>query len=92
MTALIVLAALFIAAKYGWPLGVGCGVVAWLTHSYLFPITPCWACRGRTKHSSETGKSWNIWCWGSLLGMGCGGSGSRRRLGSKLVRGGFGRL
>lgn len=92
MTAVIILAALLVAAKYGWPLGVGCGVAAWLLHGWFFPWSSCMWCSGNTKHDSETGKSWNVWCRGALLGMGCGGSGKRRRLGSRLLHGGFGRL
>ncbi len=92
MTGLIAICAAFVSAKYGWPIGVGVGVLAWLGHSYLFPITNCGWCRGNPKRSSKSGESWHVWCWGSLLGMGCGGSGSRQRWGSQLLRGGFGKL
>jgi hypothetical protein len=89
---LIAIAAAFIGAKYDWPVGVGAGLVAWLAHGWFFPWTSCAWCKGNVKHTSETGKSWNVWCWGSLLGQGCGGDGKRRRWASLLLRGGFGKL
>ena len=92
MTALIVVAALFVAAKYGWPAGVAGGVVAWLVDSYFRTWEKCWICKGNVKHESKSKKTWGEWCWGDFFGLGCKAKGNRHRLGAKLLGRGFGRF
>lgn len=59
-------------------------VVYWLGHSYFYPHTACWWCKGNPRHTSR--RSWNIHC------VACGGSGTRHRLGAKLLGRGFGKF
>lgn len=92
MTALIVICAAFIGVKYGWPVGVGAGVLAWLVDSYFRTWEKCWICRGKTKHESKSGKTWGEWCYGDFVGLGCKVTGKRHRLGAKILGRGFGRF
>lgn len=57
-------------------------VVYWLGHSFFFPWTRCSWCKGKTQHRSRN--SWNIYCFA------CHGSGTRRRIGAKILGRGFG--
>lgn len=65
---------------------IGVLVVLWLGHSFAYPWKGCWKCAGNPKNSSSSGKTFNISC------IACDSTGRRRRLGSKLIRAGFGKL
>ena len=82
----IAVAGFLTAAKYGWPFGLSVLGVGWLAHSWLFPWRKCWKCGGQPANFDASGRNYNIWCWA------CGSTGKRRRWGSLLLRGGFGRL
>lgn len=82
----IVIGAALVAVRFGWPVGVGCLVVAWLVHSWLFPWTACPVCKGSPRHTDGSGRNYNVWC------PACRSRGRRRRIGSKLLRRGFGHL
>lgn len=86
MTFLILVAALVVAAKYGWPLGIGAAVLGWLIHSFIFPWKTCLACGGNPKTADQSGNNFRISCWR------CESSGRQRRLGSRIIRGGWGKL
>lgn len=76
-----------VAARYGWMYGAGALVGGWLLHSWLFPWRKCWWwwCKGNpTNYDGPVNH--NIWC------PVCGSKGRIRRWGSRLARGGFGRL
>lgn len=86
MTFVIVVVGLLIAAKYGWPLGVGAALLGYLGHAYAFPWAVCKHCGGNPRNSDKGGSNFNISCWW------CESSGRRRRWGSRILRGGWGKL
>ena len=86
VTLVIAVVTLFIVARYGLAAGGLAGAAAYLVHSYRNPITTCWRCKGDPRKRSWTGLSWRESCrW-------CGTTGKRRRWGSRLLRGGLGKL
>lgn len=86
MTFLILVAALVVAAKYGWPLGIGAAGLGWLVHSFVFPFKTCVACSGNPRVYDQSGKNYRVACWK------CESTGRLRRVGSRILRGGWGRL
>lgn len=87
MRSALVVVCVMVAARYGWPFGVGLLVVGWLAHAWMYPWRSCWwpFCRGRPVNSDGRG-NFNIFC------PVCGGRGRLRRLSSRLLRRGFGDL
>ena len=83
VTAVIAVVALFVVIKYGVAVGILAGAVGWLGHSYARPWATCWLCGGKPRHG---GKTFSVSC------RACGATGKRRRLGSRLLRGGLGKL
>lgn len=65
---------------------VGVLVVLWLIHSWVFPLKICGSCKGQPRTSDSGGKNFRVSCWR------CEGQGKQRRLGSRILRGGWGRL
>lgn len=65
---------------------IGVLVLMWLGHSWVFPWKTCSACAGSPKTSDSGGKNFRISCWK------CESTGRQRRVGSRIIRGGWGRL
>jgi hypothetical protein len=65
---------------------VGVLVVLYLGHSFVFPFKVCNSCGGNPRSSDSGGKNFRISCWR------CESTGRQRRLGSRILRGGWGKL
>lgn len=65
---------------------IGALLVLWLGHSWVYPWSSCKKCGGNPRNSDGSGSNFNIKCWW------CESTGRRRRIGSRLLRGGWGKL
>jgi hypothetical protein len=65
---------------------LGALVVLWLAHSWAFPLKVCGSCKGNPRTSDSGGKNFRVNCWR------CHDSGRMRRVGSRILRGGWGKL
>jgi hypothetical protein len=65
---------------------IGALLLLWLIHSYMFPWKSCSSCGGNPRTSDSGGKNFRVSCWR------CSDSGRLRRVGSRILRGGWGKL
>lgn len=74
MVVWVVAAGLFVAAKWGWILGVPVILAGYGGSCWWWPLARCLCCSGKGKHWRSDGKVFKRCRW-------CKGSGARRRVG-----------